>query len=162
MGDSHQDPKYRKVRTLLKLFYALPVLLVLGVVGILVYMRATHQRPPVHHISSSPFAIIPIGGLTASVFTDGPALRAGPNGNDVIIEFRDAKGKLTDVGSVLFSLSIQSPEMVMHSIGKVFNTSTPGQYRTTISPGVKGDWTVTLSYTNASGTASATAPVKVL
>jgi flagellar basal body-associated protein FliL len=65
-----------KVRTVLKIFYALPVLFVLGVCGYLMWSRATHQAPPVRQMSSKPFASVPIAGLTANLFTQGDQLRA--------------------------------------------------------------------------------------
>lgn len=150
------------MRLMLKLFYLLPVLFVLGVVGFVVYNRVTHQPPPVRHVSTAPFAVVPIGGVTANLFTEGPFLRAGPHGDDIIVEFRDAQGGFTNVGDVSLSLVLKAPGMVMDSIGRVFDTATPGQYRTTISPAVGGDWLLKLSFTNAARSAQATAPVKVL
>lgn len=147
-------------RTLLKTFYALPVLFILGLLAVMAYNRVTNQPPPVRKVSSVPFASIPIAGVTANLFTEGPALRAA--GGDVMIEFRDAAGKLVNMGDVNFSLSLKAPGLVMDSIGKVFKTSTPGQYRTMVSPAMAGDWTVKIVITNSSGAVEATAPVKVI
>jgi len=137
------------VRTALGIFYALPVLFALGIFGFLFWQRATHQGPPVRHVSGMPFNSIPIGGLMAKFFTDGPQLRAA--GDDVIIEFRDSKHQLADVGDVTFELALKSPDFVMHSIGKVLRTSTTGQYRTTMNPQMAGVWTATVSYSGPRG-----------
>lgn len=150
------------VRTLLKLLFALPVLLVLAIFGVFAWQRAAHRLPSVHRVSSTPFAMIPIGKYTASLFTDGANLRAGPQGDDVIIKFANTNGNPADVGEVTFSLSLQSPDVVVHSIGKVFTTQTLGEYRTTVSPGIAGNWLLKLTVTNSVGGFQATAPVKVL
>jgi hypothetical protein len=148
-----------RVRRLLQLFYALPVLLVLGMCGLLAYNSLTHKAPPVRRISSAPFVSVKINGLDAHLFTQGDALRAA--GNDLFIEFRDGQGKLADVGDVDFELVLKMPDAVMHSIGKVMRTATPGQYRTTLEPGLAGEWTATLRFTGPRGQAEASFPVNV-
>jgi hypothetical protein len=139
------------MRTALKVFYAVPIVFVLGLWGCLVWTRATHQGPPVRHISSKPFATVPINGLTASLFTQGDQLRAA--GNDVFIEFRDGQGNLADVGEATLELDMKMPDMVMHSIGKVRRTATPGQYRTTVDPQLAGDWVAKIGFSGPRGTA---------
>jgi hypothetical protein len=153
------------VRRSLLMFYALPVLLVLGMCGYLAYNRLTRQPAPVRKISGTPFASVKIAGLDARLFTEGDALRA--SGNDLFIEFRDAQGKLAEVGEVSFELVLKvlvdgKPNAIMHSIGKVMRTSTPGQYRTTLDPGLAGDWTATLRFSGPLGQAETNFPVKVL
>jgi hypothetical protein len=154
------------VRLLLQLFYVLPVLIMVGLCGRLAYKRATHQPPPVRKISAAPFASVKIGGLDAHLFTQGTALRAA--GDDLFIEFRDAQGKLADVGEVSFELVLHVEDKdagqvaVMHSIGKVLRTATPGQYRTSLDPGLAGEWTATLHFSGSRGEAEASLPVKVL
>ena len=156
----------RSTRRWLSLFYALPVLFVLGLCGYVVYNRVTHRGPPKRKISAAPFATIKIQGLEAHLFAQGDALRA--SGNDMFIEFRDAQGNLTDVGDVSFELVLKvidkkdGPVAVMHSIGKVMRTATPGQYRTTLDPGVAGEWTATLRFSGPRGKADANLSVKVL
>jgi hypothetical protein len=153
-------------RRWLSLFYLLPVLFVLGVCGYAAYNRATHQPPPVRKISVTPFVTVKINGLDAHLFAQGEALRA--SGNDLFIEFRDAQGKLADVGEVEFLLVLKTThqkgrqEAILHSIGKVMRTATPGQYRTTLDPGLAGEWTATLSFSGGRGKAEASFPVKVL
>jgi len=148
-----------KARTALKVFYALPVLFILGLLGYLAWNRATHQGPPVRHISSKPFASVPIKGLTANLFTEGDQLRAA--GNDLFIEFRDGQSNLADVGDVTFQLEMKMPGMVMHAIGKVFRTATPGQYRTTVDPQMAGGWVGTIGYTGPRGKAETNFSVMV-
>lgn len=147
-------------RTLLYLFYAVPLLFVLGVCGYLGYTSLVHKPPPVREISAKPFATVNINNLTASLFTEGNTLRA--SGNDLFIEFRDAGGKLLDAGDVTFELGLKMPDMVMHSIGKVMRTSTPGQYRTTVDPQMAGEWTATITISGPKGKAEASLALKVM
>jgi hypothetical protein len=135
------------VRRSIGLFFALPVLAALGIVGFLIYRRAAHLPPPQRVISSNPFDTEKLAGLTVNLFTQGDTLH--PVGNDLYIDFRDAQGQLTNVGAVTFELSLSMPGMVMHSIGKVFPTSTPGRYRTMVEPQMAGSWSAFLAFTNA-------------
>jgi hypothetical protein len=98
--------------------------------------------------------------LTANLFTQGDVLRA--SGNDVFIEFRDPAGQLVDVGNVSLVLSLEMRDMVMHSIGKVLATATPGQYRTTVEPQMAGVWAAKISFTGPQGKGEASLPVKVM
>jgi len=150
----------RGVRYFLPLLYGLPVLVVLGFCGFLGYARLTHKGPPVRKISAAPFLTVKIDALTARLFAQGNALSAA--GNDLFIEFRDDQGKLVDVGEVSFVLALQMPGSVMHSIGIVNRTATPGQYRTTLDPGLAGEWKAKLSYTGPRGKADADFAVKVM
>jgi hypothetical protein len=150
----------RSVRYLLPLLYGLPVLVVLGFCGYLCYGRFSHKGPPVRKISAAPFLTVKIDTLTARLFAQGNALSAA--GNDLFIEFRDDQGKLVDVGAVSFVLALHMSGSVMHSIGIVNRTATPGQYRTTLDPGLAGEWKATLSYTGPRGQAKADFTVKVM
>ncbi|HZM03975.1 MAG TPA: hypothetical protein VFC44_13270 [Candidatus Saccharimonadales bacterium] len=141
--------KPANVRNALKLFYALPILFVLGICGYLGWNHATHQTLPVRNISTQPFATVPIKGLAASLFTVGNQMHA--SGNDLFIEFRDARSNLVDVGAVNLELELKMPNMVMHSIGKVLRTATPGEYRTTVEPQMAGDWRATLGFNGSHG-----------
>jgi hypothetical protein len=154
----HSATSFRN-RTLLKLLYILPVAFAAVFVADLAYNRASHKPPPVRHISTKPFASVAIDGLTANLFAQGDTLRA--SGNDVFIEFRDAAGQLADVGDVSLILTLNMPDMVMHSMGRVMPTATPGQYRTTLEPQMAGTWTAKISFTNAKTKGEATLPVTV-
>jgi len=152
MRNSPQTPTAsRKLRTVLTFCYALPVIFILAVFGYMAWSRLSHQGLPVRHISSKPFALVPIKDLTANLFTQGDEMRA--SGNDLFIEFRDAQSNLVDVGTVTFEMALKMPDMVMHTIGKVFRTATPGQYRTTVVPQMAGTWTGTIGYSGARGNA---------
>jgi hypothetical protein len=156
-------PSERKpggARSLLYLFYAAPLLFVLGVVCVLGYRHLAHKPPPVREISTKPFATVKINDLAVSLFAQGDSLRA--SGNDMFIEFRDAQGKLVDAGEVTFELNLHMSDMVMHSIGKVFRTSTPGQYRTSVEPQMAGQWTGKITISGRSGKAEANLPLKVM
>jgi hypothetical protein len=145
------------VKTLLKIFYVLPVVVVLGVVGWMVLNRS--KPPPVHVMSGPPFATTPITNLTANLFTSEGHL--GPAGNDVFIEFRDAGGKLVDVGDVSFELGLSGPAAVLHSVFKVLRTATPGQYRVNVRPQIAGEWQAKLSILGPAMHAEASFPVMV-
>jgi hypothetical protein len=143
----------------LNAFYAAPFVCVLGIFGYLLHARLTRQAPPTRVISTQPFATVKIGPVAANFFTQGDQLRAA--GNDLFIEFRDPGGQLSDVGDVTLLLQLKMPGMVMHSMGKVFHTATPGQYRTTVDPEVAGDWTAQLAFNGPRGQASAQIPLVV-
>jgi hypothetical protein len=147
------------VRRSLGLFYALPVLFVLGLFGYMAYNKITHRGPPVRQISTTPFTTVKIKDLEAKLFAQGDTMRAP--GDDLFIEFRDSQGKLVNVGKVEFEMVLNMPNAVMHSIGKVLPTATPGQYRTTVEPGLGGDWTGTIRFSGPQGTAETNFPVKV-
>jgi hypothetical protein len=147
------------VRAALAILYGLPVLFILAVCGYLAYHRAARLPPPVRRISAAPFATVGIDGLAAKFFTVGDAWRAA--GNDLFIEFRDPQGRLVDVGQVTFSMVLKMPGSVMDSMGKVLPTATPGQYRTTIEPGMAGEWTATLGYSGPRGQAETSFSVNV-
>lgn len=149
----------RKVRTVLTLCYALPVLCILAVLGYMAWGRITHQGLPIRHISSQPFASVPVKNLTAYFFTQNDQMRA--TGNDLFIEFRNSQSNLVDVGNVTFEMALKMPNMVMHTMGKVFRTATPGQYRTTVVPQMAGTWTTTIGYSNALGIAETNFPIGV-
>jgi hypothetical protein len=138
-----------KMGMMLRFFYALPVVFVVGLCGYVVWNRTHPPGPPVRPISSRPFATMQINGLTANLFTQGDQLRAA--GNDLFIEFRDGQSNLTDVGETTLRLELKMPDMVMHSIGKVLRTATPGQYRTTVDPQMAGAWKVTLGFSGPRG-----------
>jgi len=138
-----------RVKVMAKFFYALPVLCVLGMWGYLAWSRFAGRQPPVHVMPATPFLKQQIGDLSANLFTQQGGLRAA--GNDLFIEFRDAQGKLVDVANVEFELSLSTKNMVMHSLGKVLPTATPGQYRTTVEPQLAGDWKAKLSFSGPHG-----------
>jgi hypothetical protein len=148
-----------RTRTLLKVFYILPVALAAALVADLAYNRVTHKPPPFRHTSTKPFASVSISGLTANLFAQGDALRT--SGNDVFVEFRDATGKLVDVGDVSLILTLNMPDMVMHSMGRVMPTATAGQYRTTLEPQMAGIWAAKISFTNSKTNGEANIPVTV-
>jgi hypothetical protein len=71
--------------------------------------------------------------------------------NDLLIEFRDAKNQLVDVGDVKMEANMNMPGMQMHEGATIQRSGTPGQYRAKIKPGMAGDWTAKLSYEGSRG-----------
>ncbi len=160
MEAAPQIPKASaRVRMIVKVFYALPVLLVVVMGGYLVWARHAAGRLPAHVMPATPFLTEKIDGLSANLFTQAGGFRA--SGNDLFIEFRDARGNLVDVGNVDFDLHLSTTNMVMHSLGKVLRTATPGQYRTTVEPQLAGEWDAKLSFSGPRGNARANLLVNV-
>jgi hypothetical protein len=126
------------------------MLFVLALICYLGRNRAPHPSLPVLDPTALPFASVPMGGLTASLFTASDQMH--PTGNDLFIQFRDARKNLVDVGDVNLEMELKHPGMVMHSIGKVLRTTTPGQYRTTVAPQMAGDWVATIGFAGSHGT----------
>lgn len=102
-----------------------------------------------------PSATVAVGELTATLRGE---LRFAPS--ELIVEFRDAKGELANVGQVKLDLDMNMPGMTMHSAGDVESLGT-GQYRVRIKPDMAGDWVGRLSIAGPSGTAEASFPVEV-
>lgn len=159
MAKTNRRKPEPKIRWALSLFYALPVLVVLGICGYLVWAKVSHQGPPVRQISGAPFASVAIGDLKANLFAQGNQLRA--SGNDLFIEFRDSRSNLVDVGRVHLILEMKMPGVIQHSIGKVLPAARAGQYRTALEPEIAGDWTATLDYSGPRGKAQASFPTSV-
>jgi hypothetical protein len=141
--------KTPKVRRTVKSIYILPVLFVLGICCYLGRERGPHSVVPVLDPYALPLLSVPIGGLTANLFTASDQMHT--SGNDLFIEFRDAGKNRADVGDVTLELQLKKPGMVMHSIGKVLRTTTSGQYRTTVAPQMAGDWVATLGFRGSHG-----------
>ena len=110
------------------------------------------------HVRSS-IATTPITNLTANLFTAENHL--GPAGNDVFIEFRDAGGKLVDVGDVSFELGLSGSAAIVHSVFRALRTSAPGQYRVNVRPQIAGEWQAKLSITGPVMRAEVSFPVMV-
>ena len=146
-------------RTLLKLFFIVPVLFVLGVCAYMARNRLLAKPPPEHKLSGPPFLSQTINGLTANFFVTGNALRA--SGNDLFIEFRETNGTAADVGEVRFELGLNMPGMVMHTISKVLHTGTVGQYRANVVPQMVGTWDAKISYAGPRGNAATNFPMQV-
>lgn len=127
------------LRTALKVFYLLPVLIVLGLLAYLI-----------SHLGK-PLVSVEIKALTAKLSTQDGQLH--PGRNELFIQFRNGQNKLADVGQVTFELDLRKPDMVMHSIGKVLPTGSAGRYRTTVDPQTPGDWTATIGYSGPLGNA---------
>ena len=101
-------------------------------------------------MSGAPFAMQKVKDLTVNFIHPNGQLQSAMN--DILIEFRDSgSGELVDVGTVKFDLDMNMPGMVMHSGATIVPTSTPGQYRAQVKPGMGGDWTATLHYEGPHG-----------
>jgi hypothetical protein len=90
-----------------------------------------------------------VNDLTVKLSSSNGQLKNGDN--DVLIEFRDAKNQLVDVGDVKMEANMNMPGMQMHEGYRIQRSGTPGQYRGKIKPGMAGDWTAKLSYEGSRG-----------
>ncbi|HMC27057.1 MAG TPA: hypothetical protein VKM56_04590 [Verrucomicrobiae bacterium] len=79
--------------------------------------------------------------------------------SELQIEFKDAQGKLQDVGTVKLALDMNMPGMVMHDNAVI--TGSGGQYIASIKPQMGGDWYAKLSYNGPSGSGATTFKVTV-
>ena len=149
-GLNSNQPSAR-LKGIVKFFYAIPVLCVLAIVGFMAWAKLEGRKPAVHVMPAAPFLSQPIDGLLANFFAQGN--RFSPMGTDLFIEFRNSFGKLADVGSVKLELTLNTTNMIMHAIGIVLPTATPGQYRTTVQPQLAGPWKAELSFSGPAGSA---------
>ena len=136
MGRASQTES--RMKTFLKFFYLLPLLVAVGIIGYLVWHHFERKSPAAFILTGKPFLSVPIDGLTADLFTQGNQLRT--SGNDIYIEFRDPYGALADAGKVGLELNLSMPGIVMHSIGRVLPSGTVGQYHTMVEPQMGGSW----------------------
>jgi len=133
------------MKSLLKVLYLLPVLVVMGIVAYL--MTKSASAPQTHVLSGPPFASVAITNLTANFFTAEGHL--GPAQNDVFIEFRNSAGQFVNVSNVTLNLHLAASGAILNSIFKPLPTATPGQFRVMIQPQVAGDWAAKLALGNA-------------
>jgi hypothetical protein len=101
------------------------------------------------NITGTPFATQTVNDLTVKLSSSNGQLKNGDN--DVLIEFRDAKNQLVDVGDVKMEANMNMPGMQMHEGATIQRSGIPGQYRAKIKVGMAGDWTAKLSYEGPRG-----------
>jgi hypothetical protein len=147
------------VKTWIKIILVLPLVAVLVIGGWFVWNTFVVKKSILRVMSGLPFVSQPIDGLTANLFTSGGQLRS--EGNDLFIEFRDARRARVDVGTVKFELDLAMPGLVLHSAAKIQPTRTPGQYRALLTPELAGDWRAKLSYSGPRGQAETTFTLSV-
>jgi Cu(I)/Ag(I) efflux system membrane protein CusA/SilA len=101
------------------------------------------------NMTGTPFATQTMNDLTVKLSSSNGQLKSGDN--DLLIEFRDSRGQLIEVGNVKFEINMNMPGMQMHEGATVQRTRTAGQYRAKINAGMAGDWTAKLSYEGPRG-----------
>jgi hypothetical protein len=101
------------------------------------------------NITGTPFATQTVNDLTVKLFSSNGQLKNGDN--NLLIEFRDSRGQLIEVGDVKFEINMNMPGMQMHEGATVQRTGTAGQYRAAIKVGMAGDWMAKLSYEGPRG-----------
>ena len=92
------------------------------------------------------------GGLQIAILAPNGALRQGRN--TFTIEFRDADGRLADVGSVRASANMPMPGMVMSSGLQVKATGVRGRYDATANFGMAGAWQMAIEWDGPAGKGS--------
>jgi hypothetical protein len=114
-------------------------------------IAAAAQKPLPNRATllSDTFCRDSITDLTVKLSSPGGQLKNGDN--DVLIEFRDSRGQLIEVGNVKFEINMNMPGMQMHEGATLQRTGTAGQYRAKINVGMAGDWTAKLSFEGPRG-----------
>jgi Cu(I)/Ag(I) efflux system membrane protein CusA/SilA len=135
-------PKRKKWVRILLLFAAAAGLLAGGWFA----WRKFGERSAPAAASAKPLATQTVNGLTVNLIGE---LRDGES--EILVEFRDAGGKLVEVGTVKLDLNMNMPGMVMNNGATIEPAATPGQYRAKVKPGMAGDWTATLAYDGPRG-----------
>ena len=98
-----------------------------------------------------------INDLTVRVSDHNGHLRQGDN--ETTIQFRDAKARLVDVGTVNLQIDSNMPDTKIHRDVLVERTATRGLYRATIQVDTSGDWNMKISYDGPHGRGETTFPV---
>jgi uncharacterized membrane protein YdfJ with MMPL/SSD domain len=118
------------------------VLILFG--GKFVWQKIAAPRAAV--AQGAPIATQTVNDLTMKLYGQ---LRNAPS--EVLIEFRDDKNQLVDVGDVKMEANMNMPSMQMHEGATIQRSGTPGQYRAKIKPGMAGDWMAKLSFNGPHG-----------
>jgi len=107
------------------------------------------KKLPTRKISGALFATQTVNDLTVNFIHPQGQLRLG--NNEFLIEFRNAQGRLVDVGNVKFDMDMKMPGMQMHSGSTIERTRMAGQYRAKIKVDMSGDWNAKLSFDGPHG-----------
>jgi hypothetical protein len=140
-------------------FILTAVILIIAFGGFFALKKFDHTTAHENASSNPPFATQKVNDLTVTFIGPKGALQKGMN--DVVIEFRDANGKLVDVGNVKLDLNMNMTSMDMHSASDIGTTGTAGQYRAKIKADMAGEWTATLHYEGPRGNSSFSFTVNV-
>jgi hypothetical protein len=91
------------------------------------------------------------GDLTVTLSNSTGELRSGEN--DLFISFRDASGKLIDVGaaSLNFQMASMGTMPEMNNKAALTTTEAPGKYRATVEIEMAGTWEGVISYDGSHG-----------
>jgi len=125
------------------------IALIIGLVAIFYAGQFAWDKLRPTQISGTPFLTQNVNDLTVNFIAREGALRQG--NNEVLIEFRDANGKLVDVGNVKFDLNMNMLGMQMSSGGTIERTNTPGRYHAKIKIDMSGDWNAKISFEGPHG-----------
>jgi len=132
------------------------VLIGAGVVGAVVAAVIVAQmwrmRRAVEPPAGTAIQRITAGNLSISLVSPTGTLQQGRN--TYWIEFRDAAGRLVEVGTVHTSANMAMPGMVMSGGVEVSRTSLPGRYQATAEFGMAGAWKMTLDWDGPAGRGS--------
>jgi Cu(I)/Ag(I) efflux system membrane protein CusA/SilA len=138
-------PSERTRQRLLKIIALIAAVALILFGGKFVWQKISAPRAEV--AQAAPIATQTVNDLTVKL---SGQLRNGPS--DLLIEFRDAKNQLVDVGDVKMEANMNMPGMQMHAGATVERTTTLGQYRAKIKPEMAGDWMARLSFNGPRGT----------
>jgi len=110
-----------------------------------------HRRPTLDHAPPAGQVVLRLHAEPLDITLVSPTgtLRQGRNAFG--FEFRDARGRLVDVGDVRASGNMPMPGMVMSSGLRVRRTAIAGRYDATAEFGMAGAWHMTLEWNGSAG-----------
>jgi len=95
----------------------------------------------------------PVGNLSIELLNSTGELKQGQN--DFVLQFKDDKGQLVDVGDVQLGSSMTMPSMAPMSGGsEITPTGQTGTYRVKSNFGMSGAWHFTISWNGPYGQGS--------
>ncbi|MEO8044844.1 MAG: CusA/CzcA family heavy metal efflux RND transporter [Spartobacteria bacterium] len=133
------------------------IALIIGLIAIFIGGSFVWHKARPAEISVAPFFTQTVNGLTVNFIEREGRLHEG--NNELLIECRDSKGQLVDVGQVKFDLDMSMPGMHMHSGATIEQTTTPGRYLARLKIDMAGDWNAKISFDGPRGKGEANFPL---
>jgi hypothetical protein len=117
-----------------------------------VWLYSGRSSSPSTAVSGVVMQQVSSGDLRIALTSESGTLRQGRN--DFMLEFRDDKGALVDVGTVRGTANMQMPGMVMPGAMEVQRTDTAGRYAATAEFGMAGAWPIAVEWSGPRGKGS--------
>jgi hypothetical protein len=128
---------------------ALSAICVMSVVVVVLVSTGCNQNK-VDTENLKPVATRSVGPVTVLLLNSSGELKQGQN--DFVMQFKDDKGEVIDVGEVQLGSSMTMPSMAPMSGGsEITLTGQPGTYRVKSNFGMSGAWHFTVSWNGRYG-----------